>query len=71
MDIYCINLKERTDRLEKIKKNVKNINKNNFINLIVIDAIKHKKGENTLWKVYTTKKTYLPNLLCKKLMQTR
>jgi len=45
MDIYYLNLKERTDRLEKIKKNIENVNKNNFINLIIIEAVKHKRGE--------------------------
>ena len=29
----------------------------------ISNLVKLKKGEIILWKVYTTKKTYLPNLL--------
>ena len=42
-ELYCINLIDRSDKLESLKKNIK---ENNFkCKLIVIEAIKHNKGE--------------------------
>ena len=39
MDIYCINLKKRQDRLELLKKNIPA-----DFNLIIIEAVEHKNG---------------------------